>query len=84
MINELVLFTDGNIQLEVPVSQDGESVWLSANQIPTSLLSSVTVMSRSIKAFLASLHHGDSFRFKISPPIFNKCGKHLLFTFVEV
>ena len=24
---------DGNIQLEVPVSQDGESVWLSANQI---------------------------------------------------
>lgn len=29
MENELILFTDGNIQLEVPVSQDGESVWLS-------------------------------------------------------
>ena len=24
---------DENIQLEVPVSQDGESVWLSANQM---------------------------------------------------
>ena len=33
MKNDLVLFTDGNIQLEVPVSQDGESVWLSANQM---------------------------------------------------
>ena len=33
MENELILFTDGNIQLEVPVSQDGESVWLSANQM---------------------------------------------------
>lgn len=33
MENELVLFTDGSIQLEVPVSSDGESVWLSANQM---------------------------------------------------
>lgn len=33
MENEIILFTDGNIQLEVPVSQDGESVWLSANQM---------------------------------------------------
>ena len=33
MENELILFTDGNIQLEVPVSQDGEWVWLSANQM---------------------------------------------------
>lgn len=33
MENEIVLFTDENIQLEVPVSQDGESVWLSANQM---------------------------------------------------
>lgn len=33
MKNELVLFTDGSIQLEVPVSPDGESVWLSANQM---------------------------------------------------
>ena len=33
MENELILFTDGNIQLEVPVSQDGESVWLSVNQM---------------------------------------------------
>lgn len=33
MKNEVVLFTDGNVQLEVPVSQDGESVWLSANQM---------------------------------------------------
>jgi len=31
--NELILFSDGNIQLEVPVSKDGESVWLSANQM---------------------------------------------------
>lgn len=31
--NEIALFTDGSIQLEVPVSQDGESVWLSANQM---------------------------------------------------
>lgn len=35
MKNDLILFTDGNIQLEVPVSQDGESVWLSANQMAT-------------------------------------------------
>ena len=33
MKNEIVLFTDGDIQLEVPVSRDGESVWLSANQM---------------------------------------------------
>ena len=33
MEKDIVLFTDGNIQLEVPVSQDGESVWLSANQM---------------------------------------------------
>ena len=33
MKNAVVLFTDGSIQLEVPVSQDGESVWLSANQM---------------------------------------------------
>lgn len=33
MDKDIVLFTDGNIQLEVPVSQDGESVWLSANQM---------------------------------------------------
>ena len=33
MENELILFTDGSIQLEVPVSADGESVWLSANQM---------------------------------------------------
>ena len=31
--NDIVLFMDENIQLEVPVSQDGESVWLSANQM---------------------------------------------------
>lgn len=31
--NEIVLFSDGNIRLEVPVSSDGESVWLSANQM---------------------------------------------------
>ena len=33
MKNEIVLFMDGDIQLEVPVSRDGESVWLSANQM---------------------------------------------------
>ena len=33
MGNDIVLFMDGNIQLEVPVSRDGESVWLSANQM---------------------------------------------------
>ena len=33
MGNNIVLFMDGNIQLEVPVSRDGESVWLSANQM---------------------------------------------------
>ena len=33
MKNETVLFMDGDIQLEVPVSRDGESVWLSANQM---------------------------------------------------
>lgn len=33
MKNEIVLFTDGDIQLEVPVAQDGETVWLSANQM---------------------------------------------------
>lgn len=33
MQNDLVLFTDDDVQLEVPVSQDGESVWLSANQM---------------------------------------------------
>ena len=33
MENDIVLFMDGNIQLEVPVSRDGESVWLSANQM---------------------------------------------------
>ncbi len=33
MENDIVLFMDENIQLEVPVSQDGESVWLSANQM---------------------------------------------------
>lgn len=33
MKNDLVLFTDGSVQLEVPVSSDGESVWLSANQM---------------------------------------------------
>lgn len=33
MENEIVLFTDGSVQLEVPVSPDGESVWLSANQM---------------------------------------------------
>ena len=33
MEKDIVLFTDGNIQLEVPVSQDGESVWLSAKQM---------------------------------------------------
>lgn len=32
MENELVLFTDGSIQLEVPVSSDGGTVWLSANR----------------------------------------------------
>ncbi len=31
--NDIVLFMDENIQLEVPVSQDRESVWLSANQM---------------------------------------------------
>ena len=31
--NDIVLFMEENIQLEVPVSQDGESVWLSANQM---------------------------------------------------
>ena len=31
--NDIVLFMDENIQLEVPLSQDGESVWLSANQM---------------------------------------------------
>ena len=33
MENELVLFEEGNLRLEVPVSPDGESVWLSANQM---------------------------------------------------
>ena len=33
MGNDIVLFMDGNMQLEVPVSRDGESVWLSANQM---------------------------------------------------
>ncbi len=33
MKNEIVLFMDGDIQLEVPISRDGESVWLSANQM---------------------------------------------------
>ena len=33
MGNDIVLFMDWNIQLEVPVSRDGESVWLSANQM---------------------------------------------------
>ena len=33
MKNEIVLFTDEDIQLEVPVAQDGETVWLSANQM---------------------------------------------------
>ena len=36
MKNEIVLFMDGDIQLEVPVSRDGESVWLSANQMAVS------------------------------------------------
>ena len=31
--NDIVLFMNENIQLEVPVSQDGESVWLSAKQM---------------------------------------------------
>ena len=33
MEKDIILFTDGNIQLKVPVSQDGESVWLSAKQM---------------------------------------------------
>lgn len=33
MENEIVLFNDGNVQLEVPIADDGESVWLSANQM---------------------------------------------------
>ena len=33
MQNEIALFTYKNLQLEVPISQDGETVWLSANQM---------------------------------------------------
>ena len=33
MKNNIVFFTDGNIQLKVPVSRDGETVCLSANQM---------------------------------------------------
>ena len=33
MNTEIVLFTDGILKLEVPISADGETVWLSANQM---------------------------------------------------
>ena len=33
MQNEIALFTYKDLQLEVPISQDGETVWLSANQM---------------------------------------------------
>lgn len=31
--NEIVLFTDGEINLEVPVTPDNEQVWLSLDQM---------------------------------------------------
>lgn len=47
----------------------------------TSPHNSVTDISLSIKVFFTSLHHGDSFRFKISPPfstnVYYICCLHL-------
>lgn len=31
--NEVILFNDGELELQVPVSQDKETVWLSSNQM---------------------------------------------------
>ena len=55
MANEIILFTDGNIQLEVPVSQDGESVWLSANQMAVLFDKDETNIRRHINNVFKSL-----------------------------
>ena len=46
--NDIVLFMDENIQLEVPVSQDGESVWLSANQMAVLFDKDVTTRKKCV------------------------------------
>ena len=55
MANEIILFTDGNTQLEVPVSQDGESVWLSANQMAVLFDKDETNIRRHINNVFKSL-----------------------------
>ena len=52
--NDMVLFTDGNIQLEVPVSQDGESVWLSANQMAVLFVKDETNIRKHINNIFKS------------------------------
>lgn len=52
--NDIVLFTDGNIQLEVPVSQDGESVWLSANQMAVLFVKDETNIRKHINNIFKS------------------------------
>ena len=55
MKKDIVLFTDGNIQLEVPVSKDGESVWLSANQMAVLYEKDETNIRRHINNIFKSL-----------------------------